>query len=457
MIVWGGFSQTVNQNTGGRYNPTTNTWTPVSTTNAPAARAGQSAVWTGSAMIVWGGLINFVPTNTGGKYNPVTDTWTATSVMSAAQARFGHSAVWTGSEMIVWGGRAFLGGRYNPTTDSWISTCDINAPTARDDARVIWTGSDMIIWGGNANLTSLNTGAIYSPRPNPIDDAHNFVHQHYLDFLNREPDQGGWDYWTSIITQCGGDALCIHNKRVDVSNAFFYEQEYQQTGSYVYRLYRAAFGNTQPLANPDTDNSALTEALRAEARKLPKYSVFAADRAQVVGGVDLAQSQLNLANAFVLRTEFVTKYPSTLSTAANFVDALLTNINSDIVDQNGNHIDLSSQRQALIDLYNQAGGGNAGRGAVLYRIADDNTQSNQIHNRTFIDAEYNRAFVFTQYAGYLRRDCDIGGFLFWLGQVNSASLRDVSKQHAMVCSFVTSAEYQLRFGSTVTHSNSECQ
>lgn len=298
--------------------------------------------------------------------------------------------------------------------------------------------------------------AFQSAPTNPIDDARNFVHQHYLDFLNREPDQAGWDYWTSQLTQCGSDATCIRNKRIDISNAFFYELEYQQTGAYVYRLYRAAFGNTQPLANADADNAMLTDAQRTEARKLPKYSAFAADRAQVVGGTDLAQSQLALANAFVQRTEFVTKYPTTLSTAAAFVDALLANIGNDIVDQNGNHIDLSSQRQALIDLYNQGGAGNGGRGAVLYRLADDNTQTNPINNRSFIDAEYNRAFVFTQYAGYLRRDSDIAGYLFWLGQVNSHPIRDVAIQHAMVCSFITSAEYQLRFGSTVTHTNAEC-
>ena len=92
----------------------------------------------------------------------------------------------------------------------------------------------------------------------------------------------------------------------------------------------------------------------------------------------------------------------------------------------------------------------------MYRLADDNTQTNPINNRAFIDAEYNRAFVATQYFGYLRRDSDIGGFLFWLGQVSSGPLRDTGKQHAMVCSFITSGEYQLRFNSMITHSNSEC-
>ena len=42
-------------NTGGRYNPSTDSWTATSTTNAPAARVDHTAVWTGSEMIVWGG------------------------------------------------------------------------------------------------------------------------------------------------------------------------------------------------------------------------------------------------------------------------------------------------------------------------------------------------------------------------------------------------------------------
>jgi hypothetical protein len=46
--------------------------------------------------------------------------------------------------------------------------------------------------------------------------------------------------------------------------------------------------------------------------------------------------------------------------------------------------------------------------------------------------------------------------MFWLGHVNSAPLRDVAKQHAMVCSFITSQEYQFRFSPVAMHSNVEC-
>ena len=59
-------------------------------------------MWTGSEMIVWGGSWRHL--NTGGRYNPSTDSWTATSTTNAPAARDGHTAVWTGSEMIVWGG-----------------------------------------------------------------------------------------------------------------------------------------------------------------------------------------------------------------------------------------------------------------------------------------------------------------------------------------------------------------
>jgi hypothetical protein len=92
---------------------------------------------------------------------------------------------------------------------------------------------------------------------------------------------------------------------------------------------------------------------------------------------------------------------------------------------------------------------------VLYRIADDSAQ-NPIDNRAFIDAEYRRTFVYTEYAGYLRRNSDIGGFLFWLNQVNQFPVRDPGIQHTMACAFITSAEYQQRFSSVVTKSNSEC-
>ena len=57
MIVWGGTPDAAGNvfDTGGRYDPSTNSWTATSTANVPTARSNHTAVWTGSEMIVWGG------------------------------------------------------------------------------------------------------------------------------------------------------------------------------------------------------------------------------------------------------------------------------------------------------------------------------------------------------------------------------------------------------------------
>src|SRR5215471_16758785 len=173
MIVWGGVHTNLGMNTGGRYNPSINIWTPTSTNNAPQARYLHTAVWTGSEMIIWGGQIIASPffTNTGGRYNPSMDSWTATSTTNAPDGRDSHTAVWTGSEMIVWGGINFgvyfnTGGKYNPGTNSWTGTSTTGAPNARSDYTAVWTGSEMITWGGADLHNIFNTGGRYNPSTN---------------------------------------------------------------------------------------------------------------------------------------------------------------------------------------------------------------------------------------------------------------------------------------------------
>jgi N-acetylneuraminic acid mutarotase len=173
MIVWGGFNSSppYRLNTGARYNPSTDSWTATTTTNAPAPRDYHSAVWTGTEMIVWGGESTGNPrqVNTGCRYNPATDNWVAVTTANAPHARGSHTAVWTGTEMIVWGGFSDpdiwfnTGGRYNPSTDSWTATSTVNAPEARWDHTALWSGSEMIIWGGTNSMNYLHTGGRYNP------------------------------------------------------------------------------------------------------------------------------------------------------------------------------------------------------------------------------------------------------------------------------------------------------
>jgi hypothetical protein len=176
MIVWGGEDVSSAFNTGGRYNPGTNDWTATSTTNAPSARLHHTAIWTGDEIIVWGGdnFPNFF--NTGGRYSPNTDTWIVTTGNNAPSSRYSHTAVWTGSEMIVWGGfdgsGLNTGGRYNAGMDSWTATSTANAPTGRESPSGVWIGDEMIVWGGDDAINTFNTGGRYcaqfaSPTPRP--------------------------------------------------------------------------------------------------------------------------------------------------------------------------------------------------------------------------------------------------------------------------------------------------
>jgi len=171
MIVWGGCNGVAGCHnffdTGGRYNPSTDSWTATSTTNAPAPRYLHTGVWSGGEMIIWGGYNNSITFNTGGRYNPSTDSWTATSTTGTPTSRSGHTAVWTDSEMIVWGGISGTvfntGGRYNPSTDSWTATSTTGAPDGREDHVAVWTGSEMVVWCGTNNSVDFNTGGRYNP------------------------------------------------------------------------------------------------------------------------------------------------------------------------------------------------------------------------------------------------------------------------------------------------------
>ncbi|MDX6695214.1 MAG: hypothetical protein QOF02_2817, partial [Blastocatellia bacterium] len=253
-----------------------------------------------------------------------------------------------------------------------------------------------------------------APSNNPIDDTRFFVRQHYLDFLNREPDKAGLDYWTSQITDCGSNASCVNIKRTDVSAAFFVEQEFQQTGFFLYRFTKAALG------------------LR------PAYTQFALDRGKLVVGPGLEASKEAFAEQFVQRPEVVARYGAS-STCAMFTDALIQSV------QQGSGVDMTPRRADLIGECNIYAGDTAMQRARTIRKL--------IEYQEFINAEYNPAFVLTQYFGYLRRDPDEGGYQFWLDVLNN---RVPGNYRSMVCAFITSTEYQQRFSPIIPHNNAEC-
>ena len=268
------------------------------------------------------------------------------------------------------------------------------------------------------SLNASKTDAVFTASPNsnatanPLDTEMFFVRQQYVDFLGREPDQGGLSYWTSEIEKCGTDADCLHNRRIDVSAAFFAESEGQRGAAFIYRLYKAGLG-----------------------RRL-SYAEFSRDREQVIGGANLEQSRASFADSFVQREEFVDKYKQSPS-ADSFVDALLSNIRAE------SGVDLTSARSNLIEKYQSGSSQTESRSLVLREGAESGL---------FRQAEYNASFVLMEYFGYLRREPEEGGYRFWLEVMNETG----GDYRGMVCSFITSAEYQERFSAYSSRTNAEC-
>src|SRR5215471_5749437 len=259
---------------------------------------------------------------------------------------------------------------------------------------------------------------------NPIDDPQSYVWMQYHDFLNREPDPGGLAFWSNQIASCGNDQTCIDAARVNVSAAFFFSIEFQQTGYLVYRLYKAAYGNLPHAPVPVIINDFLPDT-----QEISRSLVVNQPGWQQV----LENNMQAFTSSFVQRSRFTLTYSASL-TPAQFVDALFANagVTPSI-----------AERQAAIDEFAGAAtsGDTAARGRALRRVAD---------NGTLVQQEFNRAFVLMQYFVYLRRnpsdaqDTDYAGYDFWVQKLNQFNGNYISAE--MVRAFITSGEYHQRFG-----------
>ena len=262
--------------------------------------------------------------------------------------------------------------------------------------------------GRSFSLVANKTDAVFTANRDAIiggDSAGFFVRQHYLDFLGREPDESGFNFWSDQILSCGSDADCIERRTINVSAAYFLSIEFQQTGGLVDGLYRASYGRRPLFAEfvPDTSTVA---------------------RNVVVGRADWAQTleanKQAFVDAWVQRADFRAAYDGL--TNAGYVDALLSHTG----------VDLSrSERAALV---NALSSGASTRAEVLRQVAED---------ERFVAAKRNEAFVMMQYFGYLHRDPDADGYQFWLNKLNQ--FNGNFEQAEMVKAFIVSGEYRDRF------------
>jgi len=275
--------------------------------------------------------------------------------------------------------------------------------------------------GSPATATIQIFDDLTEPSTNPIDIADDFVCQHYHDFLNREDDSSGLAFWTNNITSCGNDTDCIQRKRIDTSAAFFLSFEFQETGGFVIRVQRVAFGKKS-----------------GEAATRISYNQFIRDARQVGDGVVVGQPGFDVrigvneqayATQIVTSAAFINRYPLA-QTADQYVDALFASAGV---------TPMTAERQDAINAF--GGGGTAGRTAALRSVADSNSVG---------VAEFSPTFVLMQYFGYLRRnptdppDNNDNGYQFWLTKLNN--FNGDFRRADMVKAFISSGEYRSRFG-----------
>ncbi|MCA1617857.1 MAG: DUF11 domain-containing protein [Acidobacteria bacterium] len=276
-------------------------------------------------------------------------------------------------------------------------------------------GRNLFVGEAREALVRITEDDAAASSTNPLDTSGFFVRQHYADFLNREPDASGLQFWTNEIEQCGADAACREVKRINVSAAFFLSIEFQETGFLAYRAYEAAYGTGPKLR---------LKTFLKDTRELGRGIVVGAPGWEG----QLEANKRAFIEEFVIRPEFLLAYPRSMP-PGHFVDALNANTGGSLTQ---------AERDALV-----AGltSGQTTRAAALRAVAE---------NEEFTRRETNRVFVLMQYFGYLRRspaeppDSDFAGWQFWLGKLNEFNGNFVAAE--MVKAFISSAEYRQRFG-----------
>ncbi|HLL75135.1 MAG TPA: Calx-beta domain-containing protein [Pyrinomonadaceae bacterium] len=267
---------------------------------------------------------------------------------------------------------------------------------------------------GVSTITITDNDAAGQPNPVSGPPFNFFVRQQYLDFLSREPDQGGFQAWLGVLNGCpnpfAGPQVSSGCDRIHVSGeGFFRSVEFQLKGAYVFRLYKAAFN------------------------RMPEYTEVVSDMSFIAGATEaeVFARRAGLAARFTERQEFTQLYGG--RTNQQYVADLLGRYNLTQIttpdpaspDAGGKVVLTQSDLAARLD------SGALTRAQVL-RAAADSDQVNA--------AEFNNAFVAMQYYGYLRRKPEPTGFEAWLNVLQSGDAR------TMVNGFLNSAEYRLRFG-----------
>jgi hypothetical protein len=264
-----------------------------------------------------------------------------------------------------------------PYSVSWNTTTATNAShtltaVARDAAGNTATSAGVMVTVSNS------VGGT-----TPLNDTTEFVKQQYRDFLNREAEPAGLQYWVNII-----DSGAM--TRAQVIESFFWSEEFGATIAPIVRLYFAYF------------------------LRVPDYEGLMYRIDQFSNGQSLEATS----DAFAASPEFQQTYGA-LSNEA-FVDLVYQNILGRAPDQSGYAFwveELNSGRWT--------------RGQVMIGFSE----SPEYEGLTSYEV-----YVTMMYIGMLRRSPDEGGFNFWVNYLGSGN-----SGLALIDGFLNSQEYAARF------------
>lgn len=249
---------------------------------------------------------------------------------------------------------------------------------------------------------------------NPIDERHFFIGQQYRDILNREPDQDGLEFWTEHLRSCPTGSYCFNDSRAKLNTVFFEAAEFQEIGFFIYRLYQASFGAAPRFIDFTKDRGVL----RVNDLRDPE---------------ELIPAQRSFVESWIRQEPFRAVYPDTMS-SEHFVNRLFDTAQLKPFEE-----ERKRQIQAL----------NAGKGRaeVLREV---------IETEEFIQRERTRGLLLMQFLLQLHRDVDYKDqrHKAWMEKLDRGEAVDA--RH-IICLFLTSEEYQRRFGTVITHNNSECR
>ena len=230
--------------------------------------------------------------------------------------------------------------------------------------------------GGSAEATGPEVEVRGFP---PFDSEAAFIRQLYLDFLGREADQAGLDYWTGITNDDGSNID-------EITRSFMFSAEFNPRRA-ITRLYLAFF-----------------------------------DRAPDLGGFDYWAGQINsgqanldtISQSFVMSPEFISSYGSLSD--RDFIRLVYNNVLVRQPDQAGYDFWLGEMANGMT------------RGELMTQFSE---------SPEFVQNTRPAVDVILTYRGMLDRVPDASGFVFWLGQIAN----DQNAVLSLITGFYNSPEY----------------